>query len=98
MGKRGLLLSKVKILMGGIKTGRGRSVQIWKGEAITMAIRWVNNYHKGFNRLWLVLSFLAAFVAWISDGNVVKTFLICFAIGHIGFLVVYWIIKGFRKG
>ncbi len=28
---------------------------------ITMAIRWVNNYHRGFNRLWLVLSCLIAF-------------------------------------
>ena len=59
---------------------------------------WLNNYHRGFNRLWLVFSLLPTFLAWIWGSNVVKTFLICFAIGHIGFLVVYWIIKGFRKG
>ena len=27
-----------------------------------MAIRWVNNYHRGFNRLWLVLAVMGAFV------------------------------------
>ncbi len=21
-----------------------------------MAIRWINNYHRGFNRLWLIIS------------------------------------------
>ena len=26
-----------------------------------MAIRWLNNYHRGFNRLWLVLSCLVTF-------------------------------------
>ena len=31
-----------------------------------MAIRWVNNYHKGFNRLWLIFSCLVAF-AFIGE-------------------------------
>ena len=35
-----------------------------------MAIRWINNYHRGFNRLWLVLSCLVAFAfvgfKWLS--------------------------------
>ena len=49
--------------------------------------------------MWLVLSLLPAVIVWSVDslGTGVKTFLICFAIGHIGFLVIYWIIKGFRK-
>ena len=44
------------------RTGYGHSVQIWKGIVITMAIRWVNNYHRGFSRLWLVLAVMGAFV------------------------------------
>ena len=59
---------------------------------------WLNNYHRGFNRLWLVFSLLPTLLAWFLGLNVVKTFLICFAIGHTGFLVVYWIIRGFRRG
>ena len=40
-----------------------------------MAIRWLNNYHRGFNRLWLVLSFLAALLAlWITwESRVIST-------------------------
>ena len=30
------------------------------GEVITMAIRWINNYHRGFNRLWLIISVMIA--------------------------------------
>ena len=42
-----------------------------------MAIRWINNYHRGFNRLWLVLAVIGAFAfvvlnAWIGKYRVDK--------------------------
>ena len=63
-----------------------------------MAI-WINNWHRDFNRLWLVLSYLLAIsVLWIFDApTAIKTFIVAFAIGHIGFLVIFWIIRGFQK-
>ena len=59
---------------------------------------WINRYHKGFNRFWLVLSLLASLFVWFVDdaGTGIKTFAVCFVVGHIGFIVVWWIIRGFR--
>ena len=122
-------------------------------------MRWLNKYHKGFNRLWLVLSCLMAFafvgVKWLAGAYKPRTappiiyevvppgtppprvtpmteaekqkkkkkaeaelktyqtrqkwivrrrfvrdllggFIVTFAIGHGVFLVVWWIIRGFR--
>ena len=71
-----------------------------------MAIRWVNRWHKGFNRLWLVFSVIVAAIGfavgfqwsfsrafWATLG----TLIITFCSGHVVFLVCYWIIEGFRK-
>ena len=120
-------------------------------------MRWLNKYHKGFNRLWLLFSCLLAFAfvglrwwggvykprieppvhdaillprrpgqkpkpkqtteaekqkkedelkayqtrqEWIERGRTVRdllgSFIITFAMGHGVFLVVWWIIRGFR--
>ena len=40
-------------------TGSGRKVLLWEGEVIPM--QWINKYHKGFNRLWLVFSIVGVF-------------------------------------
>ena len=123
-----------------------------------MATRWINNYHKGFNRLWLVIALIPTLVVSLyqmrqprlyynkadaqameehnkkvhenwkptpygespARGNpptlyyrgsresvfqtcfrvfryTLVTFIIIFGFGHGVFLVIYWIIKGFRK-
>lgn len=118
-------------------------------------MRWINKYHRGFNRLWLVFSCVLAFAfvglkwwvykprieslvgdaillprrpaqkpkprqmteaekqkkedelkayqtrqEWIERGRTVRdllgSFIITFAMGHGVFLVVWWIIRGFR--
>ena len=33
-----------------------------------LAIKWANNYHKGFNRLWIVVSIIAFFPAFFHVG------------------------------
>ena len=63
-----------------------------------MAI-WINRWHRGFNRLWLVFCLFPSLFFGLADGDVVlgvKTFLVCFVGGHIGFVAVWWIVRGFR--
>ena len=76
-------------------------------------MKWRNKYHKGFNRLWLVVSIIVFFPAfwWVggsfpSDSIAVllpATIMISviissvtFSLGHVVFLVILWIIQGFR--
>ena len=42
------------------RTGSGRKVLLWEGEVIPM--QWLNKYHRGFNRLWLVFSCFPFFI------------------------------------
>ena len=59
----------------------------------------INRWHKGFNRLWLVFCLLLSLFFGLVEGSVVfgaKTFVVCFVVGHIGFVAVWWIVRGFR--
>ena len=77
-----------------------------------MKIRWANRWHKGFNRLLLVVALIlsvAAFIALIDESEpawvkfllIVGVFVVVWGGGHIALLAVYWIgrwiIEGFRK-
>ena len=59
----------------------------------------INRWDKGFNRMWLVFCLFPSFFFRLAESDVVfgvKTFLVCFAVGHIGFVAVSWIVQGFR--
>ena len=73
-----------------------------------MAIRWRNRWHKGFNRLLLVVGLIlsvAAFIdlidesdpVWVKFFLIVGVFVVVWGGGHAAFLAGCWIIKGFRK-
>ena len=47
-------------------TGRNCPVQIWQRGGKLMAIRWRNRWHKGFNRLLLVVGLILSVAAFID--------------------------------
>ena len=59
---------------------------------------WLNKYHRGFNRFWMVLSLFPALWLGAIDGTWtgIKTFAVCLSVEHIGFIAVWWIVQGLR--
>ena len=70
-------------------------------EVKLMAIPWLNRWHKGFNRVLLGVALLRSSLIFSSYNagfiDAAKAFIVTWGVGHVVFLVIYWIIKGFRK-